>query len=88
MEANFSWLGRPIDNACVESFNGSLREKCLNAHWFLFLGDARGKFEAWRVFYNESRLHSAPGDRTPFEFARQAGVNPGLSGASEIGKLA
>jgi putative transposase len=53
----------------------------------LSLGDARGKIEAWREFYNESRPHSALGDRTPRKFVRQAGVNPGLSGASEIGKL-
>jgi putative transposase len=83
----FSRPGKPTDNAFVESFNGRLREECLNAHWFLSLDDARGKIEAWRTFYNESRPHSALGDRTPSEFARQAGVNPGLSGASEVGKL-
>ena len=84
---DFSRPGKPTDNAFVESFNGRLREECLNAHWFLSLDDARGKIEAWRTFYNESRPHSALGDRTPSEFARQAGVNPGLSGASEAGKL-
>ena len=75
---DFSRPGRPTDNAFVESFNGRLREECLNAHWFLSLDDARGKIEGWRVFYNESRTHSALGDRTPREFASQAGVNPGL----------
>ena len=74
---DFSRPGRPIDNAFVESFNGRLREECLNAHWFLSLDDARGKIEAWRQFYNESRPHSALGDRTPNEFASLAGVNPG-----------
>lgn len=74
---DFSRPGRPIDNAFVESFNGRLREECLNAHWFLSLDDARAKIEAWRTFYNESRPHSALGDRTPREFASLAGVNPG-----------
>ena len=74
---DFSRPGRPIDNAFVESFNGRLREECLNAHWFLSLDDARDKIEAWRRFYNESRPHSSLGDRTPCEFASLAGVNPG-----------
>lgn len=84
---DFSRPGKPTDNAFVESFNGRLREECLNVHWFLSLDDARGKIEAWRAFYNESRPHSALGERTPHEFARQVGVNPGLSGASVVGKL-
>ena len=74
---DFSRPGKPIDNAFVESFNGRLREECLNAHWFLSLADAKDKIEAWRRFYNESRPHSALGDRTPREFASLAGVNPG-----------
>jgi putative transposase len=39
----------------VESFNGRLRDECLNAHWFLSLADAKAKIEAWRRHYNESR---------------------------------
>jgi putative transposase len=74
---DFSRPGRPIDNAFIESFNGRLREECLNAHWFLSLDDARDKIEGWRRFYNESRPHTALGDRTPHEFASLAGVNPG-----------
>lgn len=74
---DFSRPGKPIDNAFVESFNGRLREECLNAHWFLSLEDAKDKIEAWRMFYNESRPHSALGDRTPHEFAALARVNLG-----------
>ena len=74
---DFSRPGKPTDNSSIESFNGRLREECLNAHWFLSLDDARAKIEAWRVFYNESRPHSALGDRTPREFASRAAVNPG-----------
>jgi putative transposase len=40
------------DNAFVESFNGRLRDECLNAHWFLSLTDARTKIEAWRQDYS------------------------------------
>jgi putative transposase len=58
VKLGFSWTGKPPDNAYVESFNGSLRDECLNANWFLFLVDARGKVEAWR-HYNETRPHSA-----------------------------
>lgn len=71
VELDFSRPGKPTDNAFVESFNGRLREECLNAHWFLSLDDARGKIEAWRCFYNEARPHSALGWLTPAEFARQ-----------------
>jgi putative transposase len=50
---DFSRPGKPTDNALVESFNGRLREECLNTNWFLSLGDARRKIEAWREHYNE-----------------------------------
>jgi putative transposase len=43
---DFSRPGKPTDNAFVESFNGRLRDECLNSHWFLSLADARAKIEA------------------------------------------
>ena len=64
--------GKPTDNAYIESFNGRLRDECLNAHWFLSLADARSKIEAWRRQYNESRPHTALGWLTPQEFALMA----------------
>ncbi|WP_420799056.1 integrase core domain-containing protein [Klebsiella pasteurii] len=53
--------GTPTDNATVESFNGRLRQECLNENWFMYLEDARYKIEAWRVHYNQRRpiLHWA-----------------------------
>ena len=72
VELDFSRPGRPIDNAKIESFNGRLREECLNAHWFLSLEDARRKIEAWRAFYNEVRPHTALKWLTPAEFARRS----------------
>lgn len=69
---NFSKPGWPTDNAFVESFNGRLRDKCLNAHRFLFLEDARAKIEAWRRDYNESSPHTSLGCLTPVEYAATA----------------
>jgi putative transposase len=69
--------GRPVQNAIVESFNGRMRDECLNQHWFLDLADARRIIAAWREEYNTRRPHSALGDRTPEEFARfTAGRSP------------
>ena len=69
---DFSRPGKPTDNAFVESFNGRLRDECLNAHWFLSLADARAKIEAWRRDYNESRPHMSLGWMTPAEYAAAA----------------
>ena len=69
---DFSRPGKPTDNAFIESFNGRLRDECLNAHWFLSLADARAKIEAWRRDYNESRPHTSLGWMTPVEYAAAA----------------
>ncbi len=66
---DFSRPGKPTDNAFVESFNGRLRDECLNTHWFLSLEDARAKIEAWRRDYNESRSHTSLGWLTPIEYS-------------------
>jgi putative transposase len=63
--------GKPVQNAFVESFNGTLRDECLNLHWFVSLPDARRTIEAWRQDYNRVRPHSSLGRRTPAEFASQ-----------------
>jgi len=60
-----------MENAFVESFNGKLRDECLNEEWFLNLDDARTKIEAWRVDYNDTRPHSTLDQRTPTEFAQR-----------------
>jgi putative transposase len=58
-----------MQNGHVESFNGRLRDECLNANWFRNLMDARAKITAWRDEYNGERPHSSLGYRTPNEFA-------------------
>lgn len=69
---DFSRPGTPTDNATVESFNGRLRQECLNENWFMSLEDARCKIEVWRIHYNQSRPHSALGWMTPSEFAEKS----------------
>ncbi len=65
---DFSRPGKPMDNAMIESFNGSFRDECLNVNWFLSMEDAREKIEKWRMDYNEFRPHSSLGDLTPRQF--------------------
>ena len=72
---DYSRPGKPTDNPFVESFNGSFRDECLNAHWFLSLEDASEKIEMWRVDYNTYRPHSSIGDITPDEFVEKHLVN-------------
>lgn len=57
--------GKPIENAHVESFNGRLREECLEVNWFRNLFQARKLIENWRRYYNTDRPHSSLGYRTP-----------------------
>jgi putative transposase len=59
-----------MENGHIESFNGRLRDKCLNVMQFMSLDDARAKIEAWRVGYIERRPHSSLGHLTPSEFVR------------------
>ena len=61
--------GRPVENAFIESFNGRLRDECLNVEWFSSLEDARQKLAKFREHYNHQRPHSALADRTPAAFA-------------------
>jgi len=65
--------GKPMQNGYIESFNGKLRDECLNGHWFLTLGDARRTLEEWRTIYNRVRPHSALGNMSPEEYARADG---------------
>jgi putative transposase len=53
----------------VESFNGRLRDECLNVEWFSSLDDAGAKLARFREHYNRERPHSALADRTPAAFA-------------------
>ncbi|ENF6424573.1 transposase, partial [Salmonella enterica] len=54
----------------IQTDNGSLRDECLNIHWFLSLEDAQEKLDNWRREYNHERTHSSLNDMTPAEFIR------------------
>ncbi len=83
VKLEFSRPGKPTDNAFIESFNGRLRQECLNQNWFTSLDDAKQIVEDWRQDYNQFRPHSSLKHRTPSEFvgrwqqnlaAQQAGI--------------
>ena len=80
VQIEFSRPGKPTDNAYVESFNGTLRSECFDAHWFATLAEAKQIIEAWRREYNESRPHRALGERTPNEFASEFAASREFTG--------
>jgi putative transposase len=69
VQLDFIRPGKPGENSYIESFNGRLRDECLNVELFFSLEDARRKLECWRQDYNHYRPHSALEDRTPAEVA-------------------
>jgi putative transposase len=69
VKLDFIHPGKPTENGYIESFNGRLRDECLNVHQFHSLEDARDKIEAWRIDYNQHRPHSSLGHLTPSEYA-------------------
>lgn len=61
--------GKPIQNGTIKSFNGKLRDECLNQYLFRNLEEARGIIETWRNEYNQTHPHSSLGYMTPNEYA-------------------
>jgi len=68
VQLQFSRPGKPVDNRFIESFNGRLRDECLNGNWFMSLAHARDVVAQWRVEYNTERPHGSLNDLTPSEF--------------------
>jgi len=60
IEPGSSWK-----NGYCESFNGKMRDECLNGEIFYSLKEAQIVIEQWRVEYNTHRPHSALGYRPP-----------------------
>ena len=77
VQLDFIRPGKPVENAFIESFNGRLRDECLNVHQFTSIDDAKAKIEAWRVDYNQRRPHSSLGHLTPNEYVA---ATSGISG--------
>lgn len=67
--------GKPNQNAYVESFNGRLRDECLNEHWFPTLLHAGTSIESWRRNHIEERPERALVGLTPTEYAAQLAIN-------------
>ena len=57
--------GSPWENGYCESFNGKLKDECLNGEIFYSLKEAQVVIEQWRVHYNTVRPHSSLGYRPP-----------------------
>jgi len=62
---DFIQPGRPVENAFIESFNGKLRDECLNTSWFTDVDEPRRGIQAWGLDYNEVRPHSRLGQLPP-----------------------
>jgi putative transposase len=56
-------------NSYIESFNGRLRDECLNVEVFFTLADVHNKLACWRQDYNQVRPRSALADHPPETFA-------------------
>ena len=63
--------GKPYQNGYVESFNGKLRDECLNENIFVNLQEAKRLVETWREEYNKRRPHSSLNGKTPNEAAQE-----------------
>lgn len=75
IEWKFIEPGKPIQNSYIESFNGRIRDECLNEHWFETPNEAKKLIEMWRRDYNECRPHSSLRGMTPTAYAREVEKN-------------
>jgi putative transposase len=80
MQATASSHGRAVENAFVESFNGRLRDECLNEHAFASLAEARAIVEAWRIDYNTVRPHASLGGLPPSTFETRSHKDQNAAG--------
>ncbi len=71
VDLDFIRPGRPVENGYIESFNGRLRDECLNVEVFFALADVREKLQQWRQDYNQVRPHSALNDHAPDDFVKR-----------------
>ena len=71
VQLDFIRPGKPVENGLIESFNGRLRDECLNVTEFTSLEHARASLHAWQDDYNHHRPHGSLGHLTPSEFARR-----------------
>src|ERR1700704_3233774 len=84
VQLDFIRREKPVENSYIESFNGRLRDECLNVEVFFTLADVRDKLERWRQDYNQGRPHSSLRDSAPAVFAAKwiATAEPGPEAVS------
>lgn len=58
-----------MQNGCVESFNGRMRDELLNETLFMSLAHTRVEIAAWVEDYNRERPHSSLNYETPAALA-------------------
>lgn len=75
VQLDFIRPGKPVENCFIESFNGRLRDECLNVYDFASLDQAQRLLEHWRQDYNQFRPHGALGHLTPSEYAERGQIN-------------
>ena len=76
VKLDFIRPGKPVQNGYIESFNGRLRDECLNGEIFFSLADARKNSSAGAATTIRYALIAALEDRTPEEFASSRGQRP------------
>jgi putative transposase len=86
VELDFIEPGKPMQNGLIESFNGRLRDECLNVHWFTNLTDARQILLSWKNDYNLVRPHSSLQNQSPSQFADLHSINQKINNTIEIKK--
>lgn len=74
IQLGFIRRGKPVENGFIESFNGRLRDECLNVEIFFTLDDVWEKLAQWREDYNFLRPHSSLQDNTPVAFAAHCSI--------------
>ena len=91
IETAYIQPGKPWQNGLNESFNGRLRDECLNAEWFASRTEAAVLIEEYRRRYNEHRPHSSLGYRTPLQAVEawrgetgREQINPGIGSALSL----
>ena len=79
LEWHYIAPGKPMQNGFVESFNGRLRDECLNEHLFNSYAHARKLIGDWRNDYNQTRPHSSLGWMTPIEFTNRSNMDHNMN---------
>jgi len=75
LKLDFIRPGKPTENGMIESFNGRLRDECLNVNEFATLDEVRTVLKAWRHDYNHCRPHGSLGNLTPSEYGSRRSEN-------------